>query len=66
VQDDVVVIVWTERGGPTVVAPEGEGGFGSKLLTRSLAAQLRGSIERNWSEEGAIITLRMDQARLAS
>ncbi|CAN5653204.1 hypothetical protein BH10PSE14_BH10PSE14_01770 [soil metagenome] len=66
VQDDVVVIVWTEHGGPAVVRPEGEGGFGSKLLKRSLAAQLRGTIEHDWSEEGAIITLRMDQARLAS
>lgn len=60
-----VVIVWTERGGPPVVAPA-EGGYGSKLVTRSMSIQLRGSLERNWSAEGLIATLRMNKNRLAT
>src|SRR5215218_3930157 len=61
---DDVVIVWTERGGPPVVAPTG-GGFGSKLVTRGMSAQLRGSIACDWSPEGVIVTLRMNKERLA-
>ncbi len=61
---DDVVVVWTERGGPPVVAPTG-GGFGSKLVTRGMSAQLRGSIACDWSPEGVIVTLRMNKDRLA-
>ena len=64
-QDDPIVIVWTERGGPPVVAPAELGGFGSRLLRRSMTSQLKGTVEHNWSPEGAIITLTMDRERLA-
>jgi two-component sensor histidine kinase len=61
-----LVLVWTERGGPPVVAPEGTGGYGSKLAARAMSAQLRGTIGYDWSPEGAVITLRMDTERLAA
>jgi two-component sensor histidine kinase len=35
------------------------GGFGSKLLTRILSTQLPGSIDREWSEEGVVATIRI-------
>lgn len=60
-----VVIVWTERGGPAVVAPAEASGFGSKLLRRSVSSGLNGSIEHNWSAEGIIVTLKVDKERLA-
>jgi two-component sensor histidine kinase len=60
-----VVVVWTERGGPPVVAPTGPGGFGSKLVNRSMSSQLGGSIACDWSEEGVVITLRMNKDSLA-
>jgi len=63
--DDEVFILWTERGGPPVTAPTGPGGFGSKLITRSLSGALGGSIGFTWPLEGAAITLRMSKARLA-
>jgi two-component sensor histidine kinase len=66
IHDAEVVIVWTERGGPPVVAPVAGGGFGSKLLKRGISGQLGGSIAFNWSKEGVIITLRMGKDRLAS
>ncbi len=59
-----IVAVWTERGGPPVVAPKGPGGFGSKLLIRSVSAHLDGSIAYDWSEGGVIITLKMNKDRL--
>src|SRR6202023_2745244 len=38
--DDEVVIMWIERGGPPISAPTMLEGFGSKLIHRSMAAQL--------------------------
>jgi two-component sensor histidine kinase len=63
--DDEVVVMWTERGGPPVVAPTTLEGFGSKLVHRSVAAQLGGAIAFNWSGEGLVVTLRTSKARLA-
>jgi two-component sensor histidine kinase len=45
--DAEVVVVWTERGGPAVASPIGEGGYGSKLLNRSMTTtQLGGYFVR--------------------
>lgn len=65
-QDQDVIMVWTERGGPPVTAPDGPGGFGSKLVTRGMSAQLGGSITYEWPEHGVIATLRMLKDRLAA
>ena len=54
------------RGGPPIVAPAMLEGFGSKLVHRSMAAQLDGTISFNWSEEGVVVTLRMSKERLAN
>jgi two-component sensor histidine kinase len=64
--DNEITMVWTERGGPVVVAPDQMAGYGSKMVSRVLTHQLSGSIERDWSPEGAIITLRMNKDRLAA
>jgi len=58
------VIVWTERGGPPVTAPTGPGGFGSKLIVRSLR-QIGGSIERSWQPEGVVVTMRIEKNSLS-
>lgn len=63
--DAEVVVVWTERGGPPVDAPGGEGGYGSKMLNRAMTMQLGGSISCDWSAEGVIVTLHMTKDRLA-
>jgi two-component sensor histidine kinase len=62
--DTEVLVVWTERGGPPVAAPAGEGGYGSKLLNRAMTIQLGGSISCDWSAEGVIVTLHMTKDRL--
>ena len=59
--EEELIIVWTERGGPAVTGPTGEPGYGSTLVSRVMANQLGGSIERDWSPEGVIITLRLDK-----
>lgn len=60
-----LIIVWTERGGPPVSAPEGVGGFGSKLVTRSLENQLGGSIDCQWLEEGIVVTVKISKDKLS-
>ena len=62
--DTEVVVVWTERGGPPVAVPADDGGYGSKLIHRSMTVQLGGSIGCDWSSEGVIVTLRMTKGRL--
>ncbi len=63
--EDIIVITWAERGGPPVVPPASEG-FGSKLVDRSISAQLGGSIAFDWAEAGLVATLRMSKMRLAN
>jgi two-component sensor histidine kinase len=60
-----VLLVWTERGGPPVVAPA-IGGFGSNLIGRTVASKFRGTIDYDWSQQGLIVRLRLDKDRLAS
>jgi two-component sensor histidine kinase len=59
-----IAVMWTERGGPRVTAPAGPGGFGSKLLDRSLRQQLGGSIVYDWQARGVVVALRMSKVRL--
>jgi len=63
---DEVVVTWTERGGPHITAPASLVGFGSKLVHRSMSAQLGGAIAFDWSGEGVVVTLRMSKDRLAN
>lgn len=62
--EDEVVVVWTERGGPPVESPTGQGGFGSKLINRAMSAQLGGTLTCDWAEDGVIVTLKMDRKSL--
>lgn len=63
-EDDDVIVVWTERGGPAVSTPTGPGGFGSKLINRAMSAQLHGTITCDWAAEGVVVTLKMNRKRL--
>lgn len=58
-------IIWTERGGPTVKDGERPSGYGSRLVERSVAGQLGGSIAYNWSPGGLIVTLRVKASKLS-
>ena len=63
--DENLELTWTERGGPPVTAPIAASGFGSKMVARTIASQLGGSIDRQWSEDGLIVTIKISSARLA-
>ena len=60
---ETLVMTWTERGGPEVVPPTGNSGFGD-LLVRTTIAGLGGSISRDWQPEGLVIRLSMPRACL--
>jgi two-component sensor histidine kinase len=64
-EGDDVEVVWTEQGGPEVAPPE-RTGYGSKLVQRTMGDLLAGSIDYNWTASGAIVTLRMSGARIAT
>jgi two-component sensor histidine kinase len=60
---EMLVVTWVERGGPEVVPPTGNNGFG-ELLIRSTIAGLNGEISRDWQPEGLVIRLSVPRARL--
>jgi len=64
--DQDLELVWTERGGPHVEQPDGVDGYGGRLVNRSVTGQLGGSIHYDWSEDGVIVTLRLNGERLAT
>jgi two-component sensor histidine kinase len=63
--DDRLMLIWMERGGPAVVEPPKPDGFGSKLVQRTVSKQLGGEMEHDWTEDGLIVTLHLERARLA-
>jgi len=60
----LVVVHWTERGGPLVAAPIGELGFGDVLSRIAVSDQLGGEIVRDWRPEGLAIRLSVPRSRL--
>jgi two-component sensor histidine kinase len=62
---DDIEVVWTEQGGPEVSPPEGPGGYGSRLLSRTMSGNLGGTISHEWSKNGALVTFKIDGRKLA-
>jgi two-component sensor histidine kinase len=63
VEDEQLRMVWTERGGPAVAQPTRRG-FGSRLIERSLAADLGGAAELSFEAEGLCCTIRASMAAM--
>ena len=61
-----VVLTWAETGGPPIDADPAMGGFGSKMITRSMAQALDGSLDYDWQATGLVVTIRMRKDRLAA
>lgn len=57
-------LVWIERGGPQLKDHPSPEGFGSKLVHRTISAQLGGTIGYEWRPEGLVVTLKLERARL--
>lgn len=63
--DDQLVIVWAESGGPEVTGSPTRSGFGTTYVAQTLSRQFRGAIEYDWEPSGLTATLRVDNGRLA-
>jgi two-component sensor histidine kinase len=63
---DEISLVWAETGGPAITAEPVLTGFGSRLITRSVSAQLGGEIVYDWQETGLVVTIHMSQERMAA
>ncbi len=64
-QDEDVYLTWAETGGPPMGEQPEMRGFGSQMISRSVASQLGGSLSYDWRPAGLIVTLRMRKSRLA-
>ncbi len=53
VGEDRLIFVWSEEGGP-LVAPVSRAGFGTKLIKRTLAAELKGKAELKFAPTGLV------------
>lgn len=58
-----LAIEWRENGGPKIGAPESTS-FGARLIDTAVSAQLGGSIDREWDEDGLKVTMALPLARL--
>jgi two-component sensor histidine kinase len=56
VADGQLVWSWSEIGGPPVVKPE-RTGFGTRLFTRNLAMEFKGSVDLQHPASGIVLTL---------
>lgn len=63
VRDGVLELDWAESDGPRVEAPQRRG-FGSRLLEKGLAAELGGSVELMYREQGLTCAMRLPMAAL--
>ena len=60
-----VEIDWTESDGPPVRAP-GQRGFGSRLIERGLAREIKGEVDLRFDPAGVRCRIRFPAARAAS
>jgi len=60
--DETLFFEWRETGGPPTAPPQRRG-FGSRLIERSIAGELRGRIAADYSEEGLIVRFDVPLAR---
>jgi PAS domain S-box-containing protein len=63
-KSELIIVTWTESGGPPVAAPSGALGFGEVMSRIAAIDQLNGGITRDWRPEGLAIRLSLPRSRL--
>jgi two-component sensor histidine kinase len=62
--DEEVQLTWSETGGPPLDHTPEMSGFGSRMIQRSVANQLAGSLTYDWQASGLVATLIMQKRRM--
>ncbi len=65
IDGDDICVIWAETGGPTISEEPTLKGFGSRLIARSVSGQLGGELLYDWQDSGLVVTVKMQQERLA-
>ncbi|MEO7383473.1 MAG: chemotaxis protein CheB [Novosphingobium sp.] len=65
VENGILELSWTERGGPAIAGPPEREGFGSKLARTSVSGQLDGKLTFDWKPEGLTVRVSAPMERLA-
>ncbi|WP_419899064.1 sensor histidine kinase [Roseomonas sp. USHLN139] len=60
------LLVWTESGGPPLVAPPDGQGLGMRLIQTTATLQLGGTVTRCWRPEGLVCELRLPRERVVA
>jgi two-component sensor histidine kinase len=63
-EEDEVHLIWSETGGPQIDGVPEMAGFGSRMILRSVATQLGGSLDYDWQPSGLVATLVMQKRRM--
>ena len=63
-EEEKVLIVWAETGGPPVKEVPDMLGFGSRMISRAVQ-QLGGTLSYDWQPRGVVVTIAMERAKLA-
>lgn len=63
-EGDEVHLIWSETGGPPIDSKPEMSGFGSRMVVRSVASQLGGSLAYDWQPSGLVATLVMRKDRM--
>lgn len=63
--DGAVLVIWREMGGPAIAEPPVKTGFGTRLAEISVVQQLGGRLHKSWDRDGLVVTISLDQMRLA-
>ena len=64
--DEMMVLTWSETGGPEVAEEPTLSGFGSRMMRRNLEGQLGGSIQYDWQSTGLVAEIALKTSVLAS
>lgn len=62
--DDEIRMTWTESDGPRIDEVPDLSGFGSKLTNLAVRQQLGGTLDREWREEGLVVTMNIRAGRV--
>lgn len=63
--DGMYCLSWREKGGPDIIAPESQEGFGSKLMSMSIEGQLGGSIAKKWGRDGLQVDMTIPLSKIS-